>query len=114
MKNAVLRVSVPIAKRIPVRHMSPPRPSRTPFISATQAHTAIPSTLQTHLAKRHGAVQQLRATFGAGFTAKLTAALVSIKEKKPELLKVFPRNALIPADNAQYESTRKVMEAVGL
>src|SRR5262249_54361553 len=51
-------------------------------------------------------------TYGAGFKAKLTAALLGMKD--PDLLAAFPRKAFIPAKNEDYEALRAVAKSVGL
>lgn len=55
----------------------------------------------------------LETTYGAGFTGKLQKALVSIED--PELLGILLRkDGLIPAENADFESTAKTMAAIGM
>ncbi|GIU08113.1 MULTISPECIES: putative selenate ABC transporter substrate-binding protein [unclassified Shewanella] len=50
--------------------------------------------------------------FGAGFSEKVTAALISMKD--PELLESFPRQSFIPADNRDYEAIENVAKTIGL
>ncbi|WP_299797026.1 putative selenate ABC transporter substrate-binding protein [uncultured Shewanella sp.] len=50
--------------------------------------------------------------FGDGFEAKVEAALISMKD--PELLKSFPRQSFVPAENADYEPIENVAKAIGL
>ena len=50
--------------------------------------------------------------FGAGFSDKVTAALIGMKD--PELLKSFPRQSFIPADNLDYQPIEDVAKAIGL
>ena len=50
--------------------------------------------------------------FGAGFTAKVKAALLGMKD--PDLLASFPRKSFIPAANADYEPIEKTGKALGL
>ena len=50
--------------------------------------------------------------FGAGFTAKLTKALLDMKD--PKLLAAFPRSAFIPASNSDYLPVEQVGKAIGL
>lgn len=52
------------------------------------------------------------ARFGAGFTQKITQALLDMKA--PDLLASFPRKGFIPADNADYEAIREVAQGIGL
>ena len=56
----------------------------------------------------------LETDFGPGFTGKLKAALIGMTEKKPELLKAFPREALIEAKNSDYAPVEEVCRALGL
>lgn len=56
----------------------------------------------------------LESDFGAGFTEKLKAALIGMTTKKPELLKAFPREALIEAKNSDYAPVEEVCRALGL
>lgn len=50
--------------------------------------------------------------YGAGFTAKLTKALVDLKD--PDLLASFPRKGFVPAKNDDYEALRGVAKSIGL
>jgi phosphonate transport system substrate-binding protein len=50
-------------------------------------------------------------TYGAGFTDMLQASLIAIDE--PNLLSAFPRRALIPAKNEDYEMIRTVAKELG-
>ncbi|RTR36484.1 putative selenate ABC transporter substrate-binding protein [Shewanella canadensis] len=50
--------------------------------------------------------------FGAGFKAKIEAALLGMKD--PDLLKSFPRHSFVPAENADYEPIESVAKAIGL
>jgi phosphonate transport system substrate-binding protein len=52
--------------------------------------------------------------FGAGFTEKLKAALIGMSTKAPELLKVFPREALIEAKNEDYKAVEDVCRELGI
>jgi phosphonate transport system substrate-binding protein len=52
--------------------------------------------------------------FGAGFTDKLQAALIGMTTEKPDLLKAFPREALIEAKNSDYVAVEDVCRALGL
>lgn len=56
----------------------------------------------------------VEADFGAGFTEKLQAALTGISTKAPELLKVFPREALIEATNGDYKAVEDVCRELGI
>ena len=49
---------------------------------------------------------QLEQIYGAGFTDRLRTALVEMKD--PELLQAFPRSALIPATNEDFEGIEVV------
>jgi phosphonate transport system substrate-binding protein len=49
---------------------------------------------------------------GPGFTARLTRALLDLKD--PDLLASFPRKALVPAKNEDYETLREVARSIGL
>lgn len=51
-------------------------------------------------------------TFGAGFTAKVRAALLDMKD--PALLASFPRSKFIPAQNSNYKPIEVVGEQLGL
>ncbi len=50
--------------------------------------------------------------YGAGFTARLTKALLDLKD--PDLLASFPRKSFIPARNDDYEVLRGVAKSIGL
>jgi phosphonate transport system substrate-binding protein len=50
--------------------------------------------------------------YGAGFTARLTQALLDLKD--PDLLASFPRKAFVPAKNEDYEQLRTVAKSIGL
>ncbi len=50
--------------------------------------------------------------FGRGFTEKVRAALIGMKDK--ELLDAFPRSAFIPAKNADYEPIEETAKQIGL
>lgn len=52
------------------------------------------------------------ARFGAGFTDKVRAALLGMKD--PELLAAFPRSGFIPASNADYQPIVDVGQEIGL
>ncbi|WP_299811264.1 putative selenate ABC transporter substrate-binding protein [uncultured Shewanella sp.] len=52
------------------------------------------------------------AEFGAGFSEKVTAALIGMKD--PELLESFPRQSFVPADNRDYEAIEYVAKTIGL
>lgn len=52
------------------------------------------------------------ARFGAGFTDKVRAALLDMKD--PELLETFPRSGFIPASNADYQPILDVGKQIGL
>ncbi len=54
------------------------------------------------------------ADFGSGFTEKLRAALIGMTTEKPELLKAFPREALIEAKNSDYAAVEDVCRELGL
>lgn len=51
-------------------------------------------------------------TFGAGFSARVKAALLNMKD--PKLLEAFPRSAFIPAKNSDYDPVEKTAKAIGL
>jgi len=51
-------------------------------------------------------------TFGAGFSKKVQAALVSMKN--PDLLASFPRSAFIPSDNTMYQPILEVGTEIGI
>jgi phosphonate transport system substrate-binding protein len=53
----------------------------------------------------------LEKRFGAGFIDKVQRALVEMKD--PALLSAFPRSALIPATNADFEGIRRVAKELG-
>jgi phosphonate transport system substrate-binding protein len=55
----------------------------------------------------------LEKEYGAGFTAKLTAALFAINTKKPELLQAFPRTKLVPAKNEDFAVIEKICRQLG-
>lgn len=50
--------------------------------------------------------------WGAGFSDKVTAALLAIKDEK--LLKAFPRSGFIPASNADYAPIKATAKSIGL
>jgi phosphonate transport system substrate-binding protein len=50
--------------------------------------------------------------YGAGFTARLTKALLDLRD--PDLLASFPRKSFIPARNDDYEVLRGVAKSIGL
>jgi phosphonate transport system substrate-binding protein len=50
--------------------------------------------------------------FGGGFTAKLTKALLDLKD--PDLLASFPRKGFVPAKNEDYDVLRSVARSIGL
>jgi phosphonate transport system substrate-binding protein len=50
--------------------------------------------------------------YGAGFTARLTKALLELAD--PDLLASFPRKAFVPARNEDYEQLRAVAKSIGL
>jgi len=50
--------------------------------------------------------------FGKGFKAKLTKALLGMKD--PDLLAAFPRKSFVPAKNSDYEPVFKVGRSIGL
>ena len=52
------------------------------------------------------------ARFGAGFTDKVRATLLSMKD--PDLLAAFPRSGFIPASNADYQPIVDVGREIGL
>jgi phosphonate transport system substrate-binding protein len=56
----------------------------------------------------------VEADFGAGFTSKLQAALIAMTEKAPDLLKVFPRSALIEAKDDDYKPVEDVCRELGI
>jgi phosphonate transport system substrate-binding protein len=55
---------------------------------------------------------RLEEMFGAGFTDKLQAALIGMKDKA--LLDAFPRSALIPAKNEDFAKIKKTAAELGL
>lgn len=56
----------------------------------------------------------LETDFGAGFTAKVKAALIGMTTKNPDLLKAFPRAAMIEAKNSDYTPVEEVCRELGL
>ncbi len=50
--------------------------------------------------------------FGAGFMARVTRALIDIKD--PKLLAAFPRNKFVPASNNDYKPILQVGRSIGL
>ena len=54
----------------------------------------------------------LDATYGAGFTKKLTVALLKIKDKK--ILEAFPRSGFVSAKNKDFEPILTVGRKIGL
>ncbi len=54
----------------------------------------------------------VNAKWGKGFTAKLTKALLDMKD--PELLNAFPRSAFIPATNTDYQPIVDTAKAIGV
>ena len=52
------------------------------------------------------------AKFGAGFTEKVKAALLSMND--PDLLKSFPRSSFIPATNDDYKPILDTAKSIGL
>jgi len=56
----------------------------------------------------------LETDYGAGFTDKLKAALIGMTTKQPDLLKAFPREALIEAKNDDYKPVEDVCRELGL
>jgi phosphonate transport system substrate-binding protein len=57
---------------------------------------------------------ELETTYGAGFTDKLQAALIAMTTDAPDLLKVFPRSALIEAKNEDYALLADLCKEIGL
>ena len=55
----------------------------------------------------------IEADFGKGFTAKLQKVLIDMTTKEPELLKAFPRSALIEATNDQFAPLEQVCRELG-
>jgi len=55
----------------------------------------------------------LEKTYGAGFTEKLQKAIIDMTTKAPALLEVFPRKAMIPAKNSDYDGIKAVAEKGG-
>jgi phosphonate transport system substrate-binding protein len=51
-------------------------------------------------------------TFGAGFTDKVTQALLRMND--PKLLEAFPRTRFIPASNSDYTPIEEVGKEIGL
>jgi phosphonate transport system substrate-binding protein len=54
----------------------------------------------------------LDAQYGQGFTAKVTRALLELKD--PDLLASFPRKGFIPAKNDDYATLQTVAKSIGL
>jgi phosphonate transport system substrate-binding protein len=54
----------------------------------------------------------LDSRFGAGFTDRLQAALIAIRD--PALLAALPRERLIPASNHEYEAIQKIAAQLGM
>ena len=54
----------------------------------------------------------LDATYGKGFTAKLTNAIINLKDKA--ILDAFPRSGFIPAKNADFQSILDTAKNVGI
>jgi phosphonate transport system substrate-binding protein len=52
----------------------------------------------------------LESTYGAGFTDRLQQALVAMND--PDLLSAFPRSALIPAQNSDFDSIHEIALAL--
>ena len=52
------------------------------------------------------------ATFGEGFADKVQDALIGMDD--PELLNAFPREAFIPAQNADFEPIAETAKELGL
>ncbi|NMH63576.1 putative selenate ABC transporter substrate-binding protein [Shewanella salipaludis] len=52
------------------------------------------------------------AGFGAGFKAKLTAALLNMKDA--DLLASFPRQSFVSAENSDYEPIENVAKTIGM
>ncbi|QYK06784.1 putative selenate ABC transporter substrate-binding protein [Shewanella zhangzhouensis] len=50
--------------------------------------------------------------FGEGFKAKVTQALLEMKD--PDLLASFPRQSFVPADNEDFQPVEDVAKAIGL
>ncbi|HUJ77121.1 MAG TPA: putative selenate ABC transporter substrate-binding protein [bacterium] len=50
--------------------------------------------------------------FGAGFTEKLTHAILNMND--PALLATFPRSKIIPAKNSDYQAVYETAKAIGL
>jgi phosphonate transport system substrate-binding protein len=55
----------------------------------------------------------LETDFGAGFTGKLQKVLIEMTTNAPELLKAFPRQALIEATNEQDASLEEICKQLG-
>lgn len=51
-------------------------------------------------------------TFGEGFKARLTQALLGMDD--PELLKAFPRSRFVPASNSDYQPIEDTAKSIGL
>jgi len=54
----------------------------------------------------------LETKFGDGFTDKLAATLIAIKD--PELLDAFPRSGIIAAKNSDFDSIVEVAQSLGM
>ena len=54
----------------------------------------------------------LETKFGDGFTDKLAATLIAIKD--PELLGAFPRSGIIAAKNSDFDSIVEVAQSLGM
>ena len=52
------------------------------------------------------------ATFGAGFSGKVTESLLSMND--PDLLKSFPRSSFVPARNSDYAPIENTAKSIGL
>lgn len=55
----------------------------------------------------------LDADYGAGFTLKLQKTLIEMTTRQPQLLKAFPRDALIEAKNEHYAELEEVCRELG-
>ncbi len=51
-------------------------------------------------------------TFGDGFQAKVTKALLDMKD--PKLLEAFPRESFVPASNADYQPIEDIAKSIDL
>lgn len=51
-------------------------------------------------------------TWGAGFEARVTAALLEMDD--PDLLAAFPREKFVPAKNEDYASIKEIAQIIGL